>query len=46
MAEHMELRGELVGHNGWVTAIATSPEDPNMILSASRDKVSLTSQLY
>jgi len=38
MAEHMELRGELIGHNGWVTAIATTQEDPNMILSASRDK--------
>jgi guanine nucleotide-binding protein subunit beta-2-like 1 protein len=32
------LRGELVGHGGWVTAIATTPEDPDMILSASRDK--------
>jgi len=26
------------GHNGWVTSLATTPEDPDMILSASRDK--------
>jgi len=38
MGEHLTLRGELVGHGGWVTAIATTSEDPNMILSASRDK--------
>jgi guanine nucleotide-binding protein subunit beta-2-like 1 protein len=34
----MVLRGELKGHNGWVTAIATSMEQPDMLLSASRDK--------
>jgi len=38
MGEHLTLRGTLVGHGGWVTAIAATPEDPNMILSASRDK--------
>ncbi|ORX92307.1 WD40 repeat-like protein [Basidiobolus meristosporus CBS 931.73] len=32
------LRGTLEGHTGWVTAIATSSENPDMILSASRDK--------
>jgi len=32
------LRGTLKGHRGWVTAIATTTENPNMILSASRDK--------
>jgi len=31
-------RGELVGHAGWVTSIATTETNPNMILSASRDK--------
>jgi len=36
--EHMVLRGELKGHGGWVTAIATSMEQPDMLLSASRDK--------
>ena len=38
MGEQLTLRGKLVGHGGWVTAIATSTEDPNLILSASRDK--------
>lgn len=37
----MKLKGELVGHGGWVTAIATTGENPNMILTASRDKVSI-----
>jgi len=36
--EHLIPRGELVGHSGWVTAIATTETNPNMILSASRDK--------
>jgi len=38
MGENLTLRGQLSGHHGWVTAIATTPENPNMILSASRDK--------
>jgi guanine nucleotide-binding protein subunit beta-2-like 1 protein len=38
MSEHLIPRGELVGHCGWVTAIATTETNPNMILSASRDK--------
>lgn len=38
MGEQLTLRGTLVGHGGWVTAIATNNQDPNMILSASRDK--------
>jgi len=36
--EQLSLRGTLKGHNGWVTQIATTPQDPNQILSASRDK--------
>ena len=32
------LRGTLQGHKGWVTALATSPEAPDMLISASRDK--------
>jgi guanine nucleotide-binding protein subunit beta-2-like 1 protein len=32
------LRGTLKGHSGWVTALATTPQYPNMLLSASRDK--------
>jgi len=38
MGEQLKLRGVLSGHGGWVTAIATTSEDPNMILTASRDK--------
>jgi guanine nucleotide-binding protein subunit beta-2-like 1 protein len=38
MAEQLSLQGTLEGHNGWVTQIATTPQDPNQILSASRDK--------
>jgi len=36
--EQLTLRGTLKGHNGWVTQIATTPQDPNQILSSSRDK--------
>ena len=36
--EQLSLVGTLKGHNGWVTAIATTTEDSSMILSASRDK--------
>lgn len=45
MGETLTLRGTLTGHGGWVTAIATTPEDPNMILSSSRDKVNIFSFL-
>uniref|UniRef100_A0A8C4N8K2 Small ribosomal subunit protein RACK1 n=1 Tax=Eptatretus burgeri TaxID=7764 RepID=A0A8C4N8K2_EPTBU len=38
MTEQMTLRGTLKGHNNWVTQIATTPQFPDMILSASRDK--------
>ncbi|KAH6597274.1 hypothetical protein BASA50_004625 [Batrachochytrium salamandrivorans] len=38
MADTLVLRGTLKGHSNWVTAIATSPESPDTILSASRDK--------
>uniref|UniRef100_A0A672NKM1 Small ribosomal subunit protein RACK1 n=1 Tax=Sinocyclocheilus grahami TaxID=75366 RepID=A0A672NKM1_SINGR len=36
MTEQMTVRGTLKGHNGWVTQIATTPQFPDMILSASR----------
>merc|ERR1719253_2268927 len=39
------LRGELKGHGGWVTSIATSMEAPDMVLSASRDKSIIMWQL-
>lgn len=32
------FRGELKGHEGWVTSLATSAEAPDMLLSGSRDK--------
>merc|ERR1711966_208358 len=32
------MRGTLEGHSGWVTSIATTNENPDVILSASRDK--------
>ncbi|KAI8816141.1 WD40-repeat-containing domain protein [Fimicolochytrium jonesii] len=38
MADTLMHRATLKGHAGWVTAIATSPESPDMLLSASRDK--------
>jgi len=38
MGEQLTLRGTLEGHGNWVTAIATTAERPDMILSASRDK--------
>ncbi|XP_074027490.1 small ribosomal subunit protein RACK1 isoform X2 [Leptinotarsa decemlineata] len=38
MSETLQLKGTLLGHNGWVTQIATNPKYPDMILSSSRDK--------
>jgi guanine nucleotide-binding protein subunit beta-2-like 1 protein len=37
-SDHLVYKGKLEGHGGWVTAIATSAEIPDMLLSASRDK--------
>jgi len=36
--DNLQLKGELKGHGGWVTSIATTVEVPDMVLSASRDK--------
>ncbi|KAI3842518.1 hypothetical protein MKX03_034384 [Papaver bracteatum] len=38
MAETLILHGTLVGHNDMVTAIACPIDNPNMIVSSSRDK--------
>lgn len=38
MSESLALRGYLKGHTDWVTSLATNPEDPNLLLSCSRDK--------
>lgn len=42
MTETLQLRGTLRGHNGSVTQIATNPKYPDMILSSSRGKSSVT----
>merc|ERR1711959_562795 len=39
------MRGELKGHAGWVTSIATTDRDRAMILSASRDKTVMVWQI-
>lgn len=45
MGEQLTLRGMLTGHEGWVTSIATTQENPDMILSSSRDKTVIVWQL-
>mmetsp|Transcript_17746 Transcript_17746/g.38485 ORF Transcript_17746/g.38485 Transcript_17746/m.38485 type:complete len:321 (+) Transcript_17746:60-1022(+) len=45
MAETLELRGYLRGHGGWVTAIATTLDNSDIVLSASRDKTVLVWQI-
>lgn len=44
-AENLVLRGTLKGHSDWVTSLATTPEDPNLLLSSSRDKSVIAWQL-
>jgi guanine nucleotide-binding protein subunit beta-2-like 1 protein len=41
----LTIRGVLDGHSGWVTQIATSPENSSVIVSASRDKSLIVWQL-
>ena len=38
MSHTLTLKSTLAGHSDWVTSIATTPEDPNLVLSSSRDK--------
>lgn len=38
MSESLRYLGSLQGHKGWITAIATSSENPDMILTASRGR--------
>jgi len=38
MGEQLTLRGTLEGHSNWVTSIATTGENNDLILSSSRDK--------
>lgn len=42
----MYLRGIMRAHAGWVTALATSPENPNLLVSASRDKTVMVWDLH
>lgn len=44
-SETLTLRGTLKGHGDWVTSLATTPEDPNLLLSSSRDKSVVVWQL-
>ena len=44
-SESLTYKGSLAGHSGWVTAIATSQENPDMLLTASRDKTIIVWQL-
>jgi len=34
----IDLKGEISGHNNWITCIATTAEDHNMLVTGSRDK--------
>jgi len=38
MSEALVFRGELKGHSGWVTCIATTDQNASFLLSGSRDK--------
>eukprot|EP00450_Noctiluca_scintillans_P013341 CAMPEP_0194483670 /NCGR_PEP_ID=MMETSP0253-20130528/5203_1 /TAXON_ID=2966 /ORGANISM="Noctiluca scintillans" /LENGTH=50 /DNA_ID=CAMNT_0039323349 /DNA_START=36 /DNA_END=185 /DNA_ORIENTATION=+ len=38
MSGSLTWTGELVGHRNWVTAIATTFEQSNLLITASRDK--------
>ena len=38
MAESLSLRGTLKGHSNWVTCLATTVEQSDVLLSGSRDK--------
>jgi len=41
----LQLRGILKGHANWVTCLCTSPENPDMVLSGSRDRSIIIWQL-
>jgi len=38
MSESLQYLGALVGHRGWVTSIATTYEQSNIVVTSSRDK--------
>ena len=39
MSEQLRYAGTLTGHKGWVTAVASSSENPDMLLTASRGEL-------
>jgi guanine nucleotide-binding protein subunit beta-2-like 1 protein len=41
MSDQLRYMGQMAGHKGWVTAVATSAENPDMILTASRGVLAL-----
>lgn len=43
--EVLVLRGTLEGHNGWVTSLAISAGQPNLLVSGSRDKTLISWKL-
>ncbi|KZV82737.1 guanine nucleotide binding protein beta subunit [Exidia glandulosa HHB12029] len=45
MSEALRFVGTLEGHKGWITAIATSSENPDLLLTASRDKTIIVWEL-
>jgi guanine nucleotide-binding protein subunit beta-2-like 1 protein len=45
MSEQFAPIGQLVGHEGWVTQIATTPQYPEVILSASRGMVDVLNKI-
>lgn len=45
MAQSLQYRSCLKGHRNWVTSIATSHQDPHMLVSGARDKTVMVWQL-
>ena len=45
MAETISLKGEMKGHANWVTCLCTTQEDPEMLISGSRDQSLIVWQL-
>jgi len=45
MTDSLQYRGFLEGHRGWVTSIATTYEQSNLIVSCSRDKICMVWEL-
>lgn len=43
--EIIEMQGELEGHTGWVTCLSTCLDDPDILISGSRDKTVLVWKL-